>query len=123
MKKVAAHELVLKTAQDMAYELFEEVMSGNNEMYAGWKEMCDKGELTQKQAERMFVALIAPKLLEPARAILAAMLGDQRFAHLHEAIYSSMLLDNAIRASRLTPDGRPKIEVDSEGNVTKVTRH
>ena len=123
MRNVHAHKLVLKTAQDMAFELFEEVMSGSNEMYKGWKELVDAGKLTQKQSERLFVAMMAPKLLEPARAILAHMLGDPRYAHLHEGIYESMLLDNALRAGRLAPQGRAKLNADEDGNLTKVTRN
>lgn len=121
-RNVTAHRLVLKTAQDMAFELYEEVMSGSNEMYEGWKELVDNGKLTTKQAERMFVALIAPKLLEPARAILAHMLGDPQFAHLHADIYDSILLDNTVRVGRIAPSGRAKLNADSEGNLTKVTR-
>ena len=122
MKKVAAHSLVLKTAREMAHELFDEVMSGNNELYKGWKELCDNGNLTKEKAERLFVELISPKLLEPARAILAAMLANPAYAHLHESIYTSMLLDNAIRASRVAPTGRPLLTVDEDASV-KVTRN
>ena len=121
-RNVSAHKLVLKTAQDMAFELYEEVMSGSNEMYKGWKELVDDGKLTSKQAERMFVALVAPKLLEPARAILAHMLANPSFAHLHEAIYDSILKDNILRVGRTAPQGRTKLSADSEGNLTKVTR-
>jgi hypothetical protein len=121
VRNISAHKLVLKTAQDMAFELYEEVMSGSNEMYKGWKELVDNGKLTPKQAERMFVALVAPKLLEPARAILSHMLGDPQFAHLHEGIYDSILLDNTLRAGRIAPQGRAKLNADSEGNLTKVT--
>jgi hypothetical protein len=120
MPNVAAHKLVLETAQKMAGELYDEVMRGNA-MYAGWKEMTVKRGLTAEQSQRMFVALIAPKLLEPARAILASVLGDKSKEHLHAAIYDSMLLDNAIRASRLRPNGRPKLSLPTEEEL-KVTR-
>lgn len=119
MRKVAAHELVLKTAREMAHELFAEVMSGDNELYRGWKEICERGELTPAQAERLFVELISPKLLEPARAILAHMLGNPALSHLHEGIYTSMLLDNAIRASRIVPGGRARLEIAEDGKVTR----
>lgn len=118
MRKVAAHELVLKTARDMAHELFDEVMTGNNELYKGWKELTDAGQLTPAQAERLFVELISPKLLEPARAILANMLSNPALAHLHETIYQSMLLDNSIRASRVAPTGRARLTVHEDGKVT-----
>ena len=118
MRKLAAHELVLKTARDMANELFDEVMSGSNDMYSGWKEAQERTGKSAVEMREMFVTLLAPKLLEPARAILAHMLGDPAFAHLHESIYTSILLDNAVRASRLTPAGRPRLEIARDGKVT-----
>ena len=118
MRKVTAHELVLKTARDMANELFDEVMSGNNAMYSGWKEAQERCGKTSAQMRALFVDLVCPKLLEPARAILAHMLGDPAFAHLHEAIYTSILLDNTVRASRLTPAGRPRLDIARDGKVT-----
>ena len=120
MANVGAHKLVLETAQKMAGELYDEVMSGNA-MYAGWKEMTIKRGLTAEQSQRMFVALIAPKLLEPARAILASMLSDKSKEHLHETIYDSIILDNRIRASRLRSNGRPKYSLPTEDEL-KVTR-
>ena len=118
MRKLAAHELVLKTARDMANELFDEVMSGSNDMYSGWKEAQERCGKTSAQMREMFVTLLAPKLLEPARAILAHMLGDKAYEHLHESIYTSILLDNAVRASRLTPAGRPRLDIARDGKVT-----
>jgi hypothetical protein len=121
MPNVAAHKLVLETAQKMAGELYDEVMSGNA-MYAGWKEMTIKKGLTAEQSQRLFVALIAPKLLEPARAILASVLADPSKEHLHETIYDSMLLDNAIRASRLRPNGRPKLSLPTEDEISAMRK-
>lgn len=121
MRKHTAHELVWKTAQEMALALYEEVMSGNNAMYADWKN--NWPEKTPEERQQLFCQLIAPKLLEPARAILASMLSDPSKAHLHESIYDSIIKDNAVRASRVTPPGRPHLHLDAEGNVQKVTRN
>jgi hypothetical protein len=115
-----AHELVVKTAREMAEQLYEEVMSGSNEMYSGWKEQWP--ELDEAERQRRFVELLYPKLLEPARAILAHMLGDPQYAHLHESIYDSILKDKALQVGRAAPRGRPHLTLDEEGNVTKVTR-
>ena len=114
MANVGAHKLVLETARGMAASLYDEVMSGDNTMYSGWKEMTQKKGLTSEQSQRMFVALISPKLLEPARAILAHILADRSKEHLHAAIYDSMLLDNTIRAGRLRPDGKAKNSLSAE---------
>jgi hypothetical protein len=122
MPNVAAHKLVLETAQKMAGELYDEVMRGN-EMYSGWKEMTLKRGLTAEQSQRLFVALIAPKLLEPARAILASMLSDKSKEHLHATIYDSMLLDNAIRASRLRSNGRPKLSLPTEDELNAARKN
>ena len=118
MRKLTAHELVVRTARDMANELFDEVMSGSNDMYSGWKEAQERCGKTSAQMREMFVTLLAPKLLEPARAILAHMLGDRSFAHLHEAIYTSIVLDNTVRAARLAPTGRPRLDIAPDGKVT-----
>ncbi len=120
MKKVHAHELVVKTARDMAFALYEEAMSGDNELYANWKNQWPDDKPEERQ--RKFVELLYPKLLEPARAILAHMLSDRRHEHLHETIYHSILLDNAVRAGRVAPRGRPRLDLDSEGNVKRITR-
>ena len=122
MPNVAAHKLVLETARKMAGELYDEVMSGDNEMYSGWKEMTTAKGLTAEQSQRMFVALISPKLLEPARAILAHMLSDKSKEHLHATIYDSMLLDNAIRASRLRANGRPKLSLPTEDELNAARK-
>ena len=122
MANVAAHKLVLETAQKMAGELYDEVMSGDNEMYSGWKEMTQDKGLTAEQSQRMFVALISPKLLEPARAILAHMLSDKSKEHLHATIYDSMLLDNSIRANRLRANGRPKLSLPTEDELNAARK-
>ena len=122
MANVAAHKLVLETARKMAGELYDEVMSGDNAMYSGWKELTQVKGLTAEQSQRMFVALISPKLLEPARAILASMLSDRTKEHLHATIYDSMLLDNAIRASRLRQNGRPKYSLPTEDELRETRK-
>ncbi len=122
MPNVAAHKLVLETAQKMAGELYDEVMSGDNAMYSGWKEMTQAKGLTPEQSQRMFVALISPKLLEPARAILAHMLSDKSKEHLHATIYDSMLLDNTIRASRLRANGKPKYSLPTEDELREMRK-
>ena len=122
MANVAAHKLVLEVAQKMAGELYDEVMTGDNELYKGWKELTDSGKLSPEKAQRMFVALIAPKLLEPARAILASLLADRTKEHLHATIYDSMLLDNAIRASRLRSSGKSKYSLLAEDEIRETRK-
>ena len=114
-KKIHAHEQVVKVAISMAHELYAEVMRQDNTLYAEWKATCS--ELTPEVAERMFVQLMFPKLLEPARATLAKMLANPAHAALHESIYDSIILDNAVRAGRLRDESRQMLSVDEEGKV------
>lgn len=113
MKKVAAHKLIVKTAKEMAEALFEEVMSGSNEMYADWKNQFP--EKSSKERQEIFVQAIYPKLLEPARAILAHMLGQPQYAHLHESIYDALLKDYPLAHGRQAAHkSRPRITVQRD---------
>lgn len=119
-KKVYAHEQVLSVAQEMAHEVYDEIMAHDNELYSDWLKMCP--DLTRDRAEQLFVDLITPLLLEPARATLTRMLTMDQYKSLHDGIYDALIKDNVLRAGRNAPRGRAKIDVDDEGNVG-VTRH
>jgi hypothetical protein len=119
MPTIYAHFLIVKTAQDMAHELYSDIMSGDNALYADWKRQCE--DLTPELAEEMFVQMMYPKLLEPARATLATMLGQAHYAHLHEAIYDALTKDYALRHGRRADRRRARLEIE-DGQVTKVTR-
>ena len=93
-----AHKLLVKTAQDMAHELYDCVMQDDS-LYAYWKSQCD--ELTPKIAEKLFVQLMYPKLIEAARTTLAGMLANPMLTHLHEDIYDALVKDNALRPGRM----------------------
>ena len=120
-----AHELVVRTAKDMAHELYDQVMSGDNTLYAGWREQCE--ELTPKKAEELFVQMMYPKLIEQARAVLGQMLGNSTYAHLHETLYDALQKDYLLRAGRHVPRGarfRPLFDFDQRtGELTERTRH
>lgn len=120
-----AHELVVKTAKDLARELYAEVMSQNNELYADWKSACE--DLTPAKAEEMFVQMMYPKMIEPARATLGHMLGNPALAHLHETLYDALQKDYLLRAGRNVPQGtkfRPLFDFDQKsGELTRRTRH
>jgi hypothetical protein len=119
-KKVYAHAQVLNLATEMAHETYMDIMERDNELYAEWKSMCP--ELTPEKCEEMFVEMIVPKLLDPARAILAQMLGMDQYKHLHESIYEALIQDNILRQGRNAPNGRPLLTFGKDGDV-KVTRH
>lgn len=115
-KQFQAHKLVVATAKSMAHELYDCVME-DNELYSYWKSQCE--ELTPKIAEKLFVQLIYPKLIEAARATLAKMLAQPMLSHLHEDIYDALVKDYILRAGReaqRTP--RALLEINEHGEVT-----
>ena len=94
------HALIVKTAIEMAHELFE-VYAMENDFY---RKMRANGEVTEKQARRVFVERVAPKLLEDARQQLTTMLGmadDVVSPYVKEEIYEALLKDNDLRANRM----------------------
>jgi hypothetical protein len=116
-RKVYAHEQVLSVALEMSHEVYAEIMTHDNELYAEWKKMCP--DLTPTLAEELFVELILPKMLEPARATLAKMLGMAQYQSLHEGIYEALVKDNILRQGRIAPAQRGRVIVHPEG----TTRH
>lgn len=119
-RQIYAHEQVISVALKMAHEVYDELMTSDNELYADWKKQCP--DLTAEKCEELFCQLMIPKLLEPARATLASMLAKSEFAHLHESIYDALCLDNILRIGRNAPKGRARIEIGEDGEA-KVTRH
>src|SRR5689334_6383949 len=93
-RTIYAHEQVAEVALAMAHEVYADLMASDNELYADWKRQCD--DLTPEKCEELFCALLCPRLLEPARATLATMLGRKEYEHLHEGIYDALIKDNAL---------------------------
>lgn len=95
-----AHRLVVKTAKEMANELFEAYARDN----ATYRKLRADGQVTEKRARRVFVDRVAPKLYEDARKILVQMLGqpeDRVTATMKEEIYDALIKDNILRANRV----------------------
>lgn len=99
-----AHRLVAKTAIEIAEEAFE-LYAHENDFY---RKMRADGAVTEKQARKLFVERVAPRLLEDARKTLTSMLGqpdDVVSEHMKEEIYEALLKDNDLRAKRfVAPD-------------------
>jgi len=94
-----AHRLVAKTAIEMAEAMFELYAQDN----AWYRKMRADGAVTEKQARKVFVERVAPRLLEDARKTLVSMLGqpeDVVSEHMKQEIYEALLLDNDLRAKR-----------------------
>ena len=87
----SAHELVLRTAQSMAHELYDELMH-NNEWYALWKSWHPEGT-SSKALEASFVRRNTAGLLAGARSVLAEMLRGPSDPALKETIMEALLLD------------------------------
>ena len=93
-----AHRLVAKVAIEMAEEYFE-IYARTNGIY---RKMRADGQVTERQARRVFVERVAPKLLEDARAQLASMLDANAPTcdYTKEQIYEALCLDSDLRANR-----------------------
>lgn len=91
-----AHEMVRDVAKGMAHELYESMMK-SNEAYAVWRHFCE--DVGRENAEREFVHLALPYLLDDARATLAGMLRMPQFEHLHLSIHDALIKDNLIRGT------------------------
>ena len=94
-----AHFLIVKTAKEMAEELFE-VFAGRNDVYAA----INRGDITKKQARRRFVNRMAPKLYEDARAALVACLArpdSEVTVGMKDEIAEALIADAPLRANRL----------------------
>jgi hypothetical protein len=117
-KRIYAHEQVLDLAREMAHEVYAEIMERDNELYADWKKMCP--ELSPARCEDLFVELAIAQLLDPARAILASMLANPHFTHLHESIYDALIKDNILRQGRARDRSRPRFMLDAQGEMKRV---
>ncbi len=94
-----AHRMVAEAAVAMANEHFELYMRADNEL---WKTVREK--LTEAQARTVFVATIAPKLLEEARLMLTDLLSqpdDVCTPHMKAEIADALIKDNDMRANRV----------------------
>lgn len=104
MHSVNCHKLVYATALDMAASLYDDVMH-DNRLYVGWKRMCP--ELTPGILANQFIDLLAPKLVEKARASLVGLLS---LPHIPEdqkkIIYEALILDEGLRRGRSRAERR-----------------
>ena len=94
-----AHRLIAKTAAEMAEAMFE-VYARDNDTY---KRLRADGQITEKEARRLFVMRVAPKLYEDARQTLVAMLAkpdDEVCVAMKDEIAEALIADNALRAHR-----------------------
>lgn len=92
-----AHFLVRKTAIEMAESIYEDLMTDNT-IYANWKALCP--DLTPRKLQSQFIALMAPKLIEQARATLANMLGTNIPQSLKDQIFDALIKDAALIRGR-----------------------
>jgi hypothetical protein len=120
-KTLYAHEQIVSTARGMAEELFELVMS-QNELYKEFKEECASSGLPPAVIREKFVEMMIPRLLEPARATLAAMLANPAHRHLHESISDALIKDWPLHLGRVRDQRRARLTVNEDGSV-KETRH
>lgn len=94
-----AHRLVAETAVKLAYNVYEAWMGANNDLYRTMRE-----NLTGRQIETIFVARVAPQLLEEARLALTECLNQPDSevpVSMKDEIAEALILDTDFRANRL----------------------
>ena len=99
-----AHRLVAETAVKLAYNVYEAWMGANNDLYRTMRE-----NLTNRRIETIFVAKIAPTLLEEARIALTECLSQPDSevpVSMKDEIAEALILDNDLRAKRIVAQDR-----------------
>lgn len=98
-----AHRMVAECAVKMAEEFFE-VFAANNDWYRALRA---QGQLTEKEARLVFVARVAPTLLEDARRALTdcLSLGDDVMPRAQkDEIADALVKDTDMRANRFVAE-------------------
>ncbi len=97
-RKVAhCHKMIAETAQGMAHVLFDELMA-RNEIFDQFKEQ--HPGLSTKEMETLFVTRMWSRLIEPARATLAAMLRGPYSEEMKEDIMDALVRDKSLMRGR-----------------------
>jgi hypothetical protein len=94
------HKLIRKVAIEMAGTLYDEMMKGDNAMYAEWKDrFVDK---TLKERERIFIEYVWPQLVQngSVRATLARLLTTNIDESLKAEIHTALVRDATLRRGR-----------------------
>jgi hypothetical protein len=97
---VHCHKLVRETAEEMAHQVYDELMK-RNDWYAEWRRQ--HPGMGPKGLEATFVHKTLSQYVELARAKLAEMLGNPSYSQLHEEIYEALQLDLTLVRGRETP--------------------
>lgn len=101
-KQMHAHKLVAETAQGMAREVWDKIMTTRGDIFARWKAQPDNEGLSTKELEDKFCAKLWPTLLDEARTTLGAMLSNPSIDPLQkEQIYESLCLDSTLLRGRV----------------------
>lgn len=93
----ACHPLIKQTAQEMAGEIYEELMK-RNEWWESWKKQ--HPGMGTKALEKLFIRKAWAGLVPQARATLAGMLAGPYDEGLKSTIYDALLADGPLRQGR-----------------------
>jgi hypothetical protein len=102
-----AHRMVIAQARSMAYELSEIWFREVTGLYPAMRT-----QLTEKQARKLFVDRVAPKLYEEARQALTDLLAqpDERVPRaMKDEIAEALIMDNDLRANRVVAPSKATI--------------
>ena len=98
MAPLIADKKIAQVAKGMANEVFEEAMLKDNELFRDMKR-CNPHRTTE-QLRVAFVRVLSPRLVEQARATLAAMLRTNISEDLKSEIYDALIRDASLRKVR-----------------------
>lgn len=96
--KIVAHELVARTAEEMAAAVFEEAMRLDNQLYRDFRSQ-HPGKSTSF-LQRAYVKYAAPLMISSARATLAKMLRTTNDEDTKKLIYDALLKDASLTLGR-----------------------
>jgi hypothetical protein len=94
------HKLVRKVAIEMAGQMYDDVMTQNNDLYVEWKRQCP--DLTPERLQIMWIELAWPQLVlnGSVRATLARLLTTSLDPDLKREIYDALVKDATLRRGR-----------------------
>jgi hypothetical protein len=107
-RTLLVHKQVQKVAKEAAANLYESLMSRDNELYAAWKKKC--GPCTEAEWERRFIEKYWPSCVEFARATMARLLESPTIDEsTKEEIMEALKLDNTLTIGRRGRDANAQL--------------
>lgn len=96
-KQTHAHKMIAETAQKMAHEVWDAIMTSRGDIFDRFKNQPDNDGLTTAQLEEKFCSKLWPTMLDEARGALASLLASPSIDDLQkQLIYDALCLDSTL---------------------------